>query len=271
MAIQSLQYIATEHLKCACCLPADIVLCVSAAIVKPIVCDNEFPSPYLLSTMNATLVGAYKAYNPCVCVNQWTYTIEYDDELLIDGGPLLVTDITGIFCKDCLVRYFEDKLGDEVFVSTSVLGNKTLHTQHGCEYPLNNPQDTEWIQYPIDTSMLGNVASVSGMSSYRTVDGMVEWVLRMSFLPIIETEPVRIYLPVEMDEAAYYTDFATYGYVRFATGVFAAAGTVVSSGYFMIDPDLIHKALINEPIGGWNLLGPNHIGFTLRYRNFEGV
>lgn len=236
--MESVLYLTCTKLPCIGTSQAPIVLCIADTIA--LVSGNQ--------TLPGFLITSTEVIDDCNCVGYWRYTLAYDETLLTDPETLLVPEnITGIFCETC----FSDWLKELIAIGPAVPA----------------PAEIPWIDYPINIGMLDNVTVVDGLSSYRIVDGVCEWILRMACEVAVDNQSIYVDLPVPFDEAVYMTDYLTKGYVRFATGVFATLNASCSSGYFFKDVDLVHKLNLKEPIGNWNLIAPfNHVGFTLRYR-----
>jgi hypothetical protein len=137
MATLYVNYCSRIKLPCTGALVQDVILCLEdAALVVPTSC----PAP-----SEATFEGAFAEaticqwYNNGDCSNPtiWTYTFSYDDAILADAAvPLQSADITGVFCKDCLFNYLDNKIGDESYVVTNDDNTQSFISQHGCVYPL---------------------------------------------------------------------------------------------------------------------------------------
>lgn len=114
-------------------IPADVALCVPSTKVAPHLCgDGPAEQTYDYRYINATLT---EVLNQCP-VNLYQYTFCFDDEQILDGQTLLGSDITGVVCKDCLTKWVEDKVGEEVSVIDNGDGTGSLVSQHGCTYPI---------------------------------------------------------------------------------------------------------------------------------------
>ena len=98
MATQTVKYTTSTQLTCAACLPADVVLCVPVSIDANATLASQ--SGIIEATITfASRAGAY-----------WTYTLEYDDDQLVDGILLTAAMIQGIVCRGCLFSYIDYRL-----------------------------------------------------------------------------------------------------------------------------------------------------------------
>lgn len=130
--IQQFVYIARQKLSCAGCDSAEIIICLSPALVAPHLC-NVTPvvnQPFPYSTIQATLV------NTKTCNGIYKYTITYEDTQVAGQALLTSADVQGVFCKGCTSTWVLDMVGNEVSVRENDDGSTTLITQHGCEYPV---------------------------------------------------------------------------------------------------------------------------------------
>ena len=98
MATQTVKYTSPIQLNCAACLPADVILCVPVSIDANATLASE--SGIIEATITfASRAGGY-----------WTYTLEYDDDQLVDGVTLTAAMIQGIVCRGCLFSYIDYRL-----------------------------------------------------------------------------------------------------------------------------------------------------------------
>lgn len=137
MTTRFIDYCSFIKLSCAWAVNKDIVLCLqdAALVAQPEeFCDNT------LSTIDATICQAFKTSDSCLNV-VWHYTFQYDSESLANPDtPLATSDITGVFCKDCLTTWVEEHNGHDVSVVTEEDGSQTLISEHGCEYPIESTE-----------------------------------------------------------------------------------------------------------------------------------
>lgn len=136
MATLYVEYCTRTKLSCTNAANQDVILCLEdAALVAPADCPAPSNGTYDGAFMPATICQWYSTGD---CGTGWyVYTFSYDDALLADGSvPLQKADITGVFCKDCLVSYLEYKAGSEAYIRTEEDETQTFVSQHGCEYPI---------------------------------------------------------------------------------------------------------------------------------------
>lgn len=107
--IRTVEWSSGELLTCAGCLPADVILCVTPALLPQVLDYYEF------STIDATLILVGKT-STCGCNISYKYTFEYDEDDLIAPTPLIASDITGVMCKNCFTTW----VADEIMRSTIV-------------------------------------------------------------------------------------------------------------------------------------------------------
>lgn len=264
LATKTFQYVSTERLACAGCLPAEIILCVPVSKVQPPDCPGGESNDYPFSTINATLTVATRAYNSCVCVNQWTYTIEYDDTQLVEDAVILATDLTGVFCVGCLVTWAMQQIGNEIHVDTDDDGNQTLVSQHGCEYPLGDINNRTWDTYVATTSNMQNVTSIAAQSiMFQTKDGITEVIGRIKFTPTVVGTAVTIDLPTQADPVLY---AAAGGLVNpsIPAAIATLATTFATTGTVGTSP--VSRFAVNAPVGNWDAGATNYLFLNLRYK-----
>jgi len=136
MAIVSVQYTSEERLSCSCNTPAEVILCVNPAKVRPLDCTpGTGTTTFEFHTIPATLMTAVVS---ATCpTTSYLYTFAYSDEDVVIGETILSEDIEGVVCKGCVTTYIEDLAGNEVQILTDG-DEQTLVTQHGCEYVLES-------------------------------------------------------------------------------------------------------------------------------------
>lgn len=145
MATQTVNICLPTKLSCSYA-GADIILCLPAsALLAPVLCP-ESTSQYIvegpLGFIYAKIVSVLETVDACQAGYQWLYTVTYDDTLLADPNvPLTQAQVTGAFCKDCLVEFVNASVGNEIFIETDSEGIATLVTQHGCRYVLPSGGD----------------------------------------------------------------------------------------------------------------------------------
>lgn len=238
---------------------------------------SETVNTYPFSTIDATLVLASRQYNPCLCVNQWIYTISYDDTQLVEDAVILATDLTGLFCKGCLVNWAEEKIGSEIYVRTNEDESQTVISQHGCEYPLvasGGGVVGDWIEHPITTAELTNATSVFGAASeYREDNGMIEWHARVEFIATSGSAPCILTLPPVAPDAPFYTDNPPAQYtMAWPVAIMQALGTspIVPTWFpstGRLNTGSPATITIPPPIGSsWNTVTNNMIMVAMRYR-----
>lgn len=93
-----INWTSTVQLQCTACLPADVILCV-----------NPEKTVDSLTAIPAVVTARTFSKNPCGLSN-YTYTFEYNSDLLLEGEVILRNDITGVFCKGCLTEWVEEQI-----------------------------------------------------------------------------------------------------------------------------------------------------------------
>lgn len=121
-------YFSRDKLACSACLPADVVLCVDPSKVAPHQCSDNTDQPFEFSFVEATLTAVVK--DGCY----FRYTFEYNETLVEGGDPLSNSDISGVFCKGCLVSYMEEIVGNEPTVEIVEGVGVKFTSPHGCEF-----------------------------------------------------------------------------------------------------------------------------------------
>lgn len=136
MAQKEVTYTSSSKLSCADCLPANVILCVPASLIAPVLCpDQESDETYEYRHIEARILSVCTAVN-CGLTASYTYTIDYNEELLLDDYDLRSRDIQGIFCKGCLTNWVEDLVGNEPTLTQE--GNTvTFVSPHGCISTIN--------------------------------------------------------------------------------------------------------------------------------------
>lgn len=131
MATKYLYYCTSDRLACDCVLPAQVILCIGSALVAP----REATPNYSYSTIDASITAKTLINNLCGSPSI-RYTIAYDDTQVVDAAQLDAADINGIVCRQCLVTYIEDEVGDEITVTVED-SDVIITSQHGNEYTVN--------------------------------------------------------------------------------------------------------------------------------------
>jgi len=142
VATQTLEYASSEKICCGF-LPADIIICVPSSIVAFPACTESVED----QTFQRSYVEASLTAERCLnvgCNIRYIYTLTVDDTQLITDHTLLTSEIQGLFCKDCLVQYVEDLVGDEPYILTDDEGNQSFISPHGCIYPLATAPSPTW-------------------------------------------------------------------------------------------------------------------------------
>lgn len=144
---------------CPDTLPVDVYLCIPPSLIAPTACPNQDPvsETYQLPVIEASLTSI--STGSVGCTNSYyTYTFEYDDSqlesydegLMITDPELTSGDIESFFIRNCTTDWIEALVGGEVSIDDDGMGNFTLISQHGCEYPFTysvaiDAQDTNSI------------------------------------------------------------------------------------------------------------------------------
>lgn len=98
MTTQVINWCTPDRLNCGTTLPATVYICVPAYIVDPPV-----------TSTNGVVVGTATQVRESTCADpcgpcKWVYTIEYDDDQLVDGYLLVPAYINSVQC-DCIADY----------------------------------------------------------------------------------------------------------------------------------------------------------------------
>lgn len=94
-------YTSSKLLDCACTPNAPAIACVPSYLTGS-------GAPFL----DVTILSATESGNMCG-VQGYVYSLWYNEADLIDPGLSLTTsDMTGLFCKDCLVEYINFRTGN---------------------------------------------------------------------------------------------------------------------------------------------------------------
>lgn len=129
MAVKCVQYCAPQKLTCADDAGATVLLCLQDEfLVSPVECPegNEYPFTFVEATLK------YACIQDSVCGPVWTYTFEYDTDVLSDlVSKLASSDIVGITCKNCFHLWAEELIGLEPYIEDGI-----FVSNHGCEYPI---------------------------------------------------------------------------------------------------------------------------------------
>lgn len=90
--------------------------CAGSSAPAVILCLNN---PDLVTTgafLATTICQFYTLDNGCGG-SLWQYTFSYDADLLLDDTvPVGTSNITGVFCKDCLTDYFQTQIDDIILL-----------------------------------------------------------------------------------------------------------------------------------------------------------
>lgn len=244
MANKFVQYCTNTKLSCALISNAQVILCLEdAALLAPTDCPDSSVETYTNSFLAATICQAYTTTEGCG-PSRWYYTFSYDETLLADiNVPITADDITGVFCKDCLVNYLEYKIGSEVYIRTEEDGSQYLVTQHGCEYEINGGSavatpivnlDALSINYTTLTNsyVAMGFLDVEGRAKQITIDNNTNADIQISYNgiadgPIIEANTFR-----ELNFAANNGFLsATDVYIKYLTAA-PTVGVVTVDGYY---------------------------------------
>lgn len=132
MATKCINWLSSSCAPCAGQIPAEVILCVPASKLAPRACSTgEVNQTYGFRTLSATLTDVTR--EGCA-TPLYKYTFCYEDDLILDGQTLYGSDISGVFCKDCFVKWIEDLFGNEPFIRDNEDGTLTFVSNHGCEF-----------------------------------------------------------------------------------------------------------------------------------------
>lgn len=164
--MQSVTYVSCNRI---CCPTAEVLLCVPAAVVAPRLCppgDEEAPDqPFEYSYIEAEIFSETLINQTCN-VSVWQYVFMFDEAQLVEDTILISTNITGVLCRNCLIDFIEQLVGDESYIRTEEDDTQTFISEHGCEYPiLQAAQSDDW-------HILGNAGTVDGTNFLGTTDNV---------------------------------------------------------------------------------------------------
>lgn len=133
-------YTSSTYLPCACNADNEIVICLNSAdLVAPKVCpgaplvaDEDFP----FTTIDASITQFLKLNNGCGSP-VYQYSLTYDETQLADPTtPIIASQITGVFCKNCLTNWAEEAIGNESYIKDNGDGTVSYVSPHNCEYQI---------------------------------------------------------------------------------------------------------------------------------------
>lgn len=182
-----------------------VTLCLKTdTLLEPFDCfpptDPETEQPPI-SYVPAHICQAY-TLGDC-SPSRWYYTFSYSSDRLANVDiPLQPADIDGVFCNDCMISFFAERLGSEVYLRDDEGGGQTLITQHQCEYPIaSGSVTTPWEDYSDSIVITGDgtntLSAISVNTAMFTFIDKVGWI-DVEFggtLSGVESNVVNITLP----------------------------------------------------------------------------
>lgn len=135
MALVEIQFTTSARLTCADCLPASVILCI------PVSLDANATESSTTGIVEGeiTVVETSGSY--------YVYTIEYDDDQIVEGQTLTSDLIQGIFCVGCLTNWAQEitrrstTIGAGLLATDATTGFAYIPTMNGnpTGVPVNIP------------------------------------------------------------------------------------------------------------------------------------
>jgi len=183
---------------------SEVILCVDPDMVAPVDCDGEADETIQYSFIEATLESYCKSSPKCGA--PYTYTFKYDDIQLTSYDEeteqateiLLPLDIIGVFCKDCLTTWLEQKIGGPASLTVED-GTVVFVSGQGCRYEF----DVEFIlsvdgTQSVDLTLDGNTLTADVIISEESGNLLQEVADGLLVEPLLSEDTDSILLDIQV-------------------------------------------------------------------------